>query len=104
MVRVKVLRKQSVIEEVEIQDHAGYADAGQDLVCAGVSSISVGMMNALDLMVPNVCEFRMKKAYVNIRIKQSDDKAELLLEAMLAQLHTLQISYNSYITIEDQEV
>ena len=52
MVRVHVKRHQGIIQEVEIRDHAGYADAGQDLVCAGVSSIAVGMMNALDEMVP----------------------------------------------------
>ena len=49
MVRVHVKRHQGIIQEVEIRDHAGYADAGQDLVCAGVSSIAVGMMNAFDV-------------------------------------------------------
>ena len=48
MVKVKVERSHKEIVTIKIFDHAGYADAGQDLVCAGVSSISVGMMNALD--------------------------------------------------------
>ena len=60
MVRVHVKRHQGIIQEVEIRDHAGYADAGQDLVCAGVSSIAVGMMNALDEMVPEACDFVLK--------------------------------------------
>ena len=38
MVRVHVKRHQGIIQEVEIRDHAGYADAGQDLVCAGAVS------------------------------------------------------------------
>ena len=64
MVRVHVKRHQGIIQEVEIRDHAGYADAGQDLVCAGVSSIAVGMMNALDEMVPEACDFVLKEAYI----------------------------------------
>lgn len=104
MVKVKVERKDYFIQRIVIQDHAGYADAGFDLVCAGVSSISVGMMNALDQLIPDVCDFTMRSAYVEIRLKQRNEQAQLLLEAMLIQLKTLENNYNSYIKIKDQEV
>ena len=104
MVKVKVERSHKEIVTIKIFDHAGYADAGQDLVCAGVSSISVGMMNALDLLVPETCIFQLKEAYVEIKTKQSNEKTLLLLEGMLVQLKTLQESYSSYITINYQEV
>ncbi len=42
MVKVHVKRNQNHIQEIEVKDHAGYADAGFDLVCAGVSSICIG--------------------------------------------------------------
>ena len=74
MVKVKVERSHKEIVTIKIFDHAGYADAGQDLVCAGVSSISVGMMNALDLLVPETCIFQLKEAYVEIKTKQSNEK------------------------------
>lgn len=104
MVSVHVKRRSSWIEEVEITGHAGYGDAGFDLVCAGVSSIAVGMMNALDEMVPEVCAFTMKEAYINISSDLHDTTAQLLLEGMLWQLKTMQVSYAEYITINDQEV
>ena len=104
MVKVRIKRNHTGICEVEIKDHAGYADAGQDLVCAGVSSIAVGMMNALDRMVPDTCTFVMKDAYIHICIVQQNKENELLLEALVYQLMTLRESYQSYITINDQEV
>lgn len=104
MVKVDVKRKHQTITEIVIHDHAGYADSGQDLVCAGVSSITVGMMNALDQMVPDVCDFIMKEAYVKIHQTQNHDDAQLLLKAMYVQLVTLKESYQSYISINDQEV
>lgn len=104
MVKVRIKRKNTSICEVEIKDHAGYADAGQDLVCAGVSSIAVGMMNALDLLVPNTCEFEMKSAYIKIKIIQPSADVNLLSEALLYQLQTLKENYQTYITINDQEV
>ena len=104
MVRVHVKRHQGNIQEVEIRDHAGYGDAGQDLVCAGVSSIAVGMMNALDEMVPEACDFVLKEAYIKIGTILPDATAGILLQGMYYQLSTMQESYADYITINDQEV
>lgn len=104
MVKVEVKRKQHIIMEVTVRDHAGSADQGQDLVCAGVSSITVGMMNALDSLAEDACVFQMKEAYINIQVKKEKSGVSLLLEALLIQLRTLQTSYQSYITINDQEV
>lgn len=104
MVKVHVKRNQNHIQEIEVNDHAGYADAGFDLVCAGVSSICVGMMNALDEMVPDVCDFVYKEAYIKIKSRLQDEKADILLNGMVYQLKTMQESYADYITINDQEV
>ena len=104
MVRVHVKRHQGIIQEVEIKNDAGYADAGQDLVCAGVSSIAVGMMNALDEMVPEACDFVLKEAYIKIETILPDATAGILLQGMYYQLSTMQESYADYITINDQEV
>lgn len=104
MVKVWVKRKDAYIDEIEIKDHSGYAKSGQDLVCAGVSSIGIGMLNALDQLVPDMCELQIDEAYIKIKTKQSDERVQLLLKAMLIQLSTMQESYQTYITINDQEV
>lgn len=104
MVKVWVKRKDAYIDEIEIKDHSGYAKSGQDLVCAGVSSIGIGMLNALDQLVPDMCELQIDEAYIKIKTKQSDEVVQLLLKAMLIQLSTMQESYQTYITINDQEV
>ena len=44
------------------------AGKGQDLVCAGVSSIAVGMMNALDRIKPSACDMQMEEAHINIQV------------------------------------
>ncbi len=104
MVKVHVKRHQGHISEIEIKDHAGYADAGFDLVCAGVSSICIGMMNALDEMVPDICDFVYKEAYIKIKSRLHNEIADILLNGMVYQLKTMQESYADYIIINDQEV
>ena len=104
MVKVSISRKQHSIVQVSMKGHAGSADHGYDLVCAGASSISVGMMNALDQMTPDTCEFLMKEANVIITVITSTELNQSLLEGMIIQLQTLQETYHQYITITDQEV
>lgn len=105
MVKVRVKRKHSIIQDIQIQGHAGYAKSGEDLVCAGVSSIAIGMMNALDKLVKDTCFLEMDTAYIHISvIKQEVDEVQLLLEVLLIQLDTLQKSYQEYIKIYNEEV
>lgn len=105
MVKICVKQKEAVVTEIAIHDHAGYAPKGQDLVCAGVSSITVGMMNALDKLNKDACEMHMKEAYIEIKvIDVTNDDVQLLLMAMLTQLETMRITYNKFIQISYQEV
>lgn len=104
MVKVNVIRKHLTIQNITIRGHAGYADQGQDLVCAGVSSISVGMMNALDQLTPETCDFSMKDADIEIQVIRDTTENQLLLESLIIQLKTLKESYKTYVQINEQEV
>lgn len=104
MVRVSVCRESSDIQEIIVQGHADYAEHGQDLVCAGVSSICIGMMNALDTLVPDTCEMEMSEGYTRINMMRNSHEVQQLLQAMLIQLTTMEESYQSYIKINEQEV
>ncbi len=105
MVNVEVKRQNGTIAEVCIHGHAGYAKHGQDLVCAGVSSISVGMLNALDQLTEHdVCDLVIEEAYIRIKLNKRDQNAELLINTLVIQLKTLEENYHKYISICDQEV
>lgn len=104
MVKVNVKQHENKIISLCMKGHAGYAEEGQDLVCAGASSIVVGMMNALDEMTPKTCDFLMEKGHVEILVKKVSNDNQILLEALIYQLQTLQETYNQYITIIEQEV
>ena len=105
MVQVDIKRKQHTIHEITIRHHAVYANKGKDLVCAGVSCISIGTLNALDRLCNGKCILDMKDAYIHIVVKQPDhQKTQIILETMHMQLMTVQEKYQQYITITDQEV
>lgn len=104
MVKVEIKRKSHDIQEVTIRGHAGSGQHGYDLVCAGVSCISVGALNALEQLCPKQCELQMQEAYVHILVNMQSPIVQSVLATMCIQLATMQQSYKTYIKINDQEV
>ena len=47
MITVIVSKSNGYIDSFFIEGHSDYADAGEDIVCAGVSSLSVTLANGL---------------------------------------------------------
>lgn len=105
MIKVEIKRKHRSICEVIVRDHAGYADKGEDLVCAGVSCIAIGTLNALDRLSEGTCDLEMKDAYIKIAVKLLEDHdTQVMLNMMCMQLSTMQETYENFIKITDQEV
>ena len=46
MITIKVRKKNGSYEEFISKGHAGYAEAGQDIVCAAVSALIINTVNA----------------------------------------------------------
>jgi uncharacterized protein YsxB (DUF464 family) len=103
MVKVRVYRNQSdqTIRAVIVEGHANFAERGKDLVCAGVSSVTVGTYNAVEklLGIELVGEMESGKVYMEFprltdQVMQS--KLQLLAESMISMLLTIQDAYEDY--------
>ena len=91
MISIIVKRCQEAISEIVIQDHAGYKEKGEDLVCAGVSSIAIGALNAIDLKGKQVCDLEMKDAYIRITVVCMEDHDVQVMLNMLIRKRILSI-------------
>jgi len=108
MVVIKVNRENDHITAFELSGHADSGPYGYDLVCAGVSAVSFGAVNA----VLELCQIELdidqgsEGGYLRVVIPDSIDpveqeKAQLLFEGMLVSLRTIEQEYGEFITIED---
>ena len=101
MITVIVKRVDSCISSIDIQGHALFAPKGKDLVCAGVSSIAVGGMNALEELAHGVCQLQMEEGKIMIQVQDfQSEKAQFILKTILIQLLTMEESYGNYIQIK----
>ncbi|MEK6990126.1 ribosomal-processing cysteine protease Prp [Paenibacillus sp. FSL K6-1566] len=107
MITVQILRgEDGRIRSFKVEGHAGYADPGQDIVCAGVSSITVGTVNSVEALTGIVMETRMKGGFLSANLPKSADESalgqvQLLLESMVVMLQGIADSYGKYIRIQE---
>lgn len=104
MVFVKVRKQKERILELDVHGHANQAPHGEDLVCAGVSCIMVGALNAIDQLANETCALSMAEGHIKIEQMEADERAQLLLAGTLIALQTMEETYSKYIKITVQEV
>lgn len=86
-----------------VKGHAEYDDAGKDLVCAGVSSIMFGLLNALDEIAEGSVDISVDNQ-IKIKTGKTDIILQTILRTGLIQLQTVEESYPEFIKIKMQEV
>ncbi len=101
MIKVKVTFQKDDIKAIHISGHAQSGEYGRDLVCAGVSAVVIGGLNALE----RHDDFNIEVAdgLVSVKAKtllQTHD--QIVLETILTSLQTIQQNYRKYIKISQE--
>lgn len=108
MIRVIITRKRDgSIDSFSVKGHANYAKHGEDIVCAGVSAVTVGVVNAIEALTGVIMDSRMKDGFLSSGVPQLKDErtseqVQLLLESMIVSLRSIEDSYGSYLQIQDK--
>ncbi|WP_101844444.1 ribosomal-processing cysteine protease Prp [Halobacillus sp. Marseille-P3879] len=108
MINVSVYRSQGGLSGFEISGHAESGPYGHDLVCAAVSAVSFGTVNA----IISLCDIELDIAqggeggFLHVKLpphleQETLSKARLLLEGMLVSLQTIENDYHEYIRIKN---
>lgn len=86
------------IKKLIASGHAEYDEAGKDLVCAGVSAVVIGGINALENEMANLSIIN-KKNEIGVDVINDNDKIQVILNTIYIQLKTIEESYSKYIKI-----
>ncbi|WP_040928800.1 ribosomal-processing cysteine protease Prp [Nosocomiicoccus massiliensis] len=106
MVHVEVKLKDDVVKSIEMSGHADYGEHGQDIVCAGASSVVFGNTNAIFQLtdVEPVLDINNEGGYFFLEVKEYDQSVNLILKTMIISLETIEQSYKDYIKVTKSEV
>lgn len=107
MTEITIKRKNNSIVEVEAIGHTGYGQSGEDIVCAGVSTLLQSALLGL-----------LQVAQINVKYKVDEDKgslkmtlpvtltatqrhdADVILNTMLCGLNDFYTEYSDFINLE----
>lgn len=99
MITVSVETRNSEIVKLKLKGHAGFADYGKDIVCAGVSCITYGLLNAIDLMTQDSCNIISNDKVISIEVNENSEKLQNILNTGLIQYKTVEECYPDFIKI-----
>src|SRR5690625_3820562 len=109
MIDVKIYRTNNHITNFKISGHANSGPYGYDLVCAAVSAVSFGAVNAVVKLTTLNLEVEQKESgylYVSLpkmkEYNQQYEEAQLIIEAMIVSLQTIERNYNQFIKISEK--
>ena len=99
MISVNVTFIGNEVKTLTVSGHANYAEYGKDIVCAGVSAVVTGGINALASNVKNI-KIINEDNKLGVEVINSNQEIQIILNTILIQLETIQKSYKKYIKIE----
>ncbi len=115
MTKIQFFKRGGVYFGFEAKGHAGYAQAGEDIVCAAISAMTFLIINAVEVTYASKIEYQLDEdttdmkvmAYGALSEHESDEKKRFaisgLIEACFLQLNDMLEDYYEYIDVSEIE-
>lgn len=68
-------------ERIEISGHAGYAEPGKDIVCAGVTALTQTLIQSIDDLTDDEIEYRISPGKVEVEYRNLSEKSKTLVDS-----------------------
>jgi Predicted ribosomal protein len=108
MISVKIQGKKNRASEIIVSGHAGFADHGEDIVCAAVSVLTISILNGLtEILGRKDLDEVVEEGYVRFTIPEITDetmnmKTDTLISTYLLGIRGIKEAYGDYIQFEEQ--
>ncbi|MCR5271879.1 MAG: ribosomal-processing cysteine protease Prp [Lachnospiraceae bacterium] len=109
MTNVTIYRqKDGSYQGFDCDGHSGYADAGEDIVCAGVSALVINTINSIMKLTETKLDTYVdeEKGTIRVRVlKEYGEDAELLIESLILGIKGISENYGEeFIILNFKEV
>ena len=103
MIKIQINKTDNRYSSLEVSGHSNYDEHGKDIVCAGVSAVVTGGLNALTIQNKSKISCRVNDGYVNVDVLDiKDDKLQAIMDVIIIQLRTIEESYKKYVKISEK--
>ena len=110
MIYITIFQNQGEICEFNCIGHAEYAEAGHDIVCAGVSALVINAINSIESLTGTtfdlVTDPECRSGLIDVTFtSELSSEARLLLDSMILGLQGIQNDYGKdFLKLDFKEV
>ena len=106
MITVTVSKKNNSYISFTSKGHAGYAEEGQDIICAAVSALVINTVNSLEQLTGDHIQAEESDGFVSFSFMDPVTKeGTLLMDSLVLGLTEIENSYSKrYLKVKVREV
>ncbi len=116
MTKIVFFRSGGVYYGFEEQGHTGYGESGNDILCAAISSMTMLVINTIEVAYASDVEYSIDEGATNIRVRakaalpefEEDERtrssASVLFLSYFYQLNELREEYYDFLDVEVKDI
>ena len=114
MTKIVFYKSGDVFYGFEEQGHTGFAEAGEDILCAALSSMTMLIINAIEVVYDSDVEYTIDEKTTDIKViargalDTTDEKKQYAISGLLTayyyQLNDLTEEYYDFLEVEAREM
>ena len=87
------------LDGITIEGHAGYAEAGKDIVCAGVTALTENLIDSIEGLTVDAIQYRISPGKVDIHYKDLSEAGKLLVDSFFLGICAIKCDFPDYVKI-----
>lgn len=85
---------------IEISGHAGYAETGKDIVCAGVTALTQTLIRSLEHLTRDEIEYEISPGRADIHFRNLSEEGKLLIDSFFIGVCAIADEFPDHVRIE----
>lgn len=87
------------LDGITIDGHAGYAEAGKDIVCAGVTALTENLIDSIESLTEDKIQYEISPGRVDIHYKNLSEDGKLLVDSFFLGISGIVQDFPEYVKI-----
>ena len=87
------------LDGITIDGHAGYAEAGKDIVCAGVTALTENLIDSIDSLTEDTIQYEISPGRVDIHYRNLSEGAKLLVDSFFLGISEITQDFPEHVKV-----
>ncbi len=87
------------LDGITVDGHAGYAEAGKDIVCAGVTALVENLIDSIEGLTVDTIQYEISPGRADIHYKDLSEEGKLLVDSFFLGICAVERDFPRYVKI-----